>query len=63
MSTWWDRITIAFITFLFLLALLAVVFVGFFLAEFPEVVHSPMRNTWWVRLMHAGFALHIPNGD
>jgi len=50
MSTWWDRIAIAFIAFLFLLALLAFIFVVIFLVESPETVY--VRNVWRFRLTH-----------
>jgi hypothetical protein len=52
MSTWWDRIAIAFIAFLFLLALLVFIFVVMFLVEYPEAVHWHMSNTWRFRLVH-----------
>ena len=51
MSTWWDRIAIAFIAFLFLLALLVFIFVVMFLVEYPEAVHWHMSNTRF-RLIH-----------
>lgn len=50
MLTWWDRITIAFIAFLFLLVLLVSIFAVMFLVEYPEMVY--MRNMWQFRLMH-----------
>lgn len=58
MSTWWDRITIAFITFLFLLALFIVIFVAIFLVEHPETAAVHMKNTQAWR-----FRLRISNGD
>jgi ABC-type phosphate transport system permease subunit len=50
MATWWDRIAIAFISFLFLLALLVSVFVAIFLVEYPEATYT--RDILRFRLTH-----------